>query len=360
MTRRIEVIANGLPRWGGAWRSAAGRRSRPCFCHRRERCCTPTPAAVPWGCTSHPTECERTHLPRAVALPPVPAVCTRHRSRRTVRNQLSNWRLAIDKWRRCMPAVNSGEMIVAQTCDNPRKHTKTNTFFFFFSGLFPQHPRGSLCTALGPQTAAGIASASDSTHGEAAVGRQSPASLRRRGALHSPPGGSSRRDAAKARCAATARMPLHLTTHAARAAVRREAGTSPARSRQQADAASGAHLPPSIPNTSEHHLAAAARPLQLGISLALFAACSLGKNDAGAGWPSRPRGLTSVASTASCSPCHRGSPLQTTSIRRASCMGTSRFMSASRTFLATRAPASRHTPARTRSRGMAREARTLL
>ena len=31
--------------------------------------------------------------------------------------------------------------------------------------------------------------------------------------------------------------------------------------------------------------------------------------------PSRPRGLTSVASTASCSPCHRGSPLQTTSMR---------------------------------------------
>ena len=65
-----------------------------------------------------------------------------------------------------------------------------------------------------------------------------------------------------------------------------------------------------------------------------------------------------MASTASCSPCHRGRPLQTTSIRRASCTGTSRFMSASRTFLATRAPASRHTPARARSRGMAREART--
>ena len=46
-----------------------------------------------------------------------------------------------------------------------------------------------------------------------------------------------------------------------------------ARSRQQAD-----RLP-----HPEHHQAAAARPLQLGISLALFAACRLGKHHAGAG-----------------------------------------------------------------------------
>ena len=44
-----------------------------------------------------------------------------------------------------------------------------------------------------------------------------------------------------------------------------------------------------------------------------------------------------MASTANCSPCHRGSSLQTTSLRRASCTGTSKLMSTSRTFLATRA-----------------------
>ena len=73
-------------------------------------------------------------------------------------------------------------------------------------------------------------------------------------ALHSPPGGNSSRDAAKARCAATARMPTRLTTHAALAAARREVGTSAARaqaSKRMKVAASGAHLPPtSSPNTT--------------------------------------------------------------------------------------------------------------
>ena len=56
-----------------------------------------------------------------------------------------------------------------------------------------------------------------------------------------------------------------------------------ARSRQQADEGGGFGSPPAAYFHPEHHQAAAARPLQLGISLALFAACSLGKNDAGAG-----------------------------------------------------------------------------
>ena len=67
-------------------------------------------------------------------------------------------------------------------------------------------------------------------------------------------GGNSSRDAARARCAATARMPLHLTTHAALAAAWREVGTSAARARASKRmnvAASGAHLPPtSSPNTT--------------------------------------------------------------------------------------------------------------
>ena len=65
-----------------------------------------------------------------------------------------------------------------------------------------------------------------------------------------------------------------------------------------------------------------------------------------------------VASSASCEPCQRGRPLATTSMRRSSETGTSRFMSASRTWRATLAPASRHTRATACSRGSARVDRT--
>ena len=126
-------------------------------------------------------------------------------------------------------------------------------FFFFFSAT-----RGSLCTALWPQTAKGIASASDSTHGEAAVGgSRLPARVGEQGGLRPasttlPTWRQLEEGCCEVRCAATARMPLHLTTHAARAAIRREAGTSAARalaSKRMKVAASGAHLPPtSIPN----------------------------------------------------------------------------------------------------------------
>ena len=75
-------------------------------------------------------------------------------------------------------------------------------------------------------------------------------------------------------------MPLHLTIHAARAAVRRGRHLRCARSRQQADEGGGFGSPPAAYFHPEHHQASAAHPLQLGISLALFAACSLGKNDA--------------------------------------------------------------------------------
>ena len=65
-----------------------------------------------------------------------------------------------------------------------------------------------------------------------------------------------------------------------------------------------------------------------------------------------------VASSAGCEPCQRGRPLATTSMRRSSETGTSRFMSASRTWRATLAPASRHTRATACSRGSARVDRT--
>ena len=60
----------------------------------------------------------------------------------------------------------------------------------------------------------------------------------------------------------------------------------------------------------------------------------------GCGVPSRAMGLPMVASTATCAPCQDGSPLQTTSMRRASWTGTWRFFAANLTFLPTRSPAS--------------------
>ena len=77
-----------------------------------------------------------------------------------------------------------------------------------------------------------------------------------------------------------------------------------------------------------------------------------------AGCPSRRTGLTMMASTANCWPCQSGSPLQTTSMRRASWRGICKLISAKRTFCATRAPASRHTRASARSSGIALDGRT--
>ena len=141
-------------------------------------------------------------------------------------------------------------------------------------------------------------------------------------AFHAPPGGNSRRDAAKAR---------HVTTQAALAAARGEAGTFATRARASKPTKVVvwvAHLPPT-----------AACPPKLGIRLASVAAGAWATtmlawtSASSRGWLSRPKGSTSVASTAGCSPCLKRNPLQTTS--RASCTGTSKFMSASRTFLCT-------------------------
>ena len=125
----------------------------------------------------------------------------------------------------------------------------SSSSFFFLLGTFfrLQYPCGSLCTApqlqptrMGRRLLAGVACQRASARSLCRAGSGPPA-------LHSPPRGNSSRDAAKARCAATARMPLHLTTHAALAAARREVGTSAARTRaskRMKVAASGAHLPP--------------------------------------------------------------------------------------------------------------------
>ena len=91
---------------------------------------------------------------------------------------------------------------------------------------------------------------------------------------------------------------------------------------------------------------------------ALFAAHPGCVSARGCASPDRVTGETMVASRASCDPCHKGKPLATTSISRASATGTSIFMSATQTFRETRAPASRQTLATARSSGSAREAST--
>ena len=103
-------------------------------------------------------------------------------------------------------------------------------------------------------------------------------------ALHSPRGGNSSRDAAKARCAATARMPLHLTTHAALCR-RPERGRHfcCTRAGQQANESCCFRGPTAAYLEPEHNQAAAACPLELRVGLALFAAGGLGNYDAGMG-----------------------------------------------------------------------------
>ena len=125
-------------------------------------------------------------------------------------------------------------------------------FFFFVSGPF------SACSIhVGPCARR----PSFSQHAWAGgCWRGSPANARRQGVRAGRVrarqhytlrrGGNSTRDAAQARCAATARMPLHLTTHVALAAARREVGTSAARARAS-KRMKGAHLlPTSSPNTT--------------------------------------------------------------------------------------------------------------
>ena len=115
---------------------------------------------------------------------------------------------------------------------------------------------------------------------------------------------------------------------------------------------------------AEHDEAAAASPAELRVRLSALAAGCIAESNAGHNVSTGPwssvtcKGLTKVASTATCEPCQSGSPLQTTSMRRASWTGTWRFMAASLTFRPTRAPASWQTRAMARSRGKAREART--
>ena len=108
---------------------------------------------------------------------------------------------------------------------------------------------------------------------------------------------------------------------------------------------------------ADHNESTAPRALEFRVGLEALAPCS-GRHCASrlhvgarVGFAASGEGETMVASSASCEPCQRGRPLATTSMRRSSETGTSRFMSASRTWRATLAPASRHTRATACSRG---------
>ena len=116
-----------------------------------------------------------------------------------------------------------------------------------------------------------------------------------------------------------------------------------------------------LPKTTRPHRRALSSPgwVWRRLRWAAWSRAKAGRASAPArGSPVLPTGLTMVASTASCAPCHGGKPLHTTSMRLASCTEASRFMSAKRTFWATRAPASRQTRASALSSGMARAGNT--
>ena len=127
--------------------------------------------------------------------------------------------------------------------------------------------------------------------------------------------------------------------------------------RQGAAADSPAHF------NAEDNQAAAPRLPQFRVSSVFAVDCLVEARPGwwsarGRGWPSRRTGLTIVASTAIWAPCHMGSPLATTSMRRPSPAGTSRLRSRRATCDATRAPASLQMRAAARSRGPALRAST--
>ena len=162
-----------------------------------------------------------------------------------------------------------------------------------------------------------------------------------------------------------ARRPDHRATHADRAADCIAAGAANARwraSKRSHVAASVLHRPPtSTPTTTQRQRRARTSSGYVWRRLRRTAPTRAWPGRASApvcASPARVTGLTMVASIACWEPCQSGRPLATTSMRWSCETGTSMFMSARRTFRATRAPASWQTRATARSRGKAREAST--
>ena len=136
-------------------------------------------------------------------------------------------------------------------------------FFFFFTHFFPAarpKPR-SLHRPCWPHAFAHAARAASRLVAGPAVQRESARTSCSSGSglppWHSPCSGSSSNDVAKARCAATERMPLQRCTQAPRAVTRRAAGAAAARARASKRtncAASRDQRPPtSTPKTTRRH-----------------------------------------------------------------------------------------------------------
>ena len=115
-------------------------------------------------------------------------------------------------------------------------------------------------------------------------------------------------------------------------------GALASRTREHAEEGCGFRHPAPAHLDAEHDEAAAAKPAELRVRLPALAAGCIAEGNARHNVSTGPwssvtcDGLTMVASTATCKPCQSGSPLQTTSMRRASWTGTWRFMAASLTF----------------------------
>ena len=148
--------------------------------------------------------------------------------------------------------------------------------------------------------------------------------------LHSPASGSSNKDAATARCAATASSPDHRATHVARAPARMAACTSearcPASIRSQVAASA-----PNQPRTSTPSVSRRSRDSSTGVQVSTRLGITRPRHGADDGGINRL--LRAMP---------RGQPVRATSMRRSSERGTSMFMSARQTLRATRDPASWH------------------
>ena len=143
--------------------------------------------------------------------------------------------------------------------------------------------------------------------------------------LQSRVGGSSRRVASNARCAATTGNPDQRATQADRAAGRSAAGTAEdlccANRRSHVAASLPKRPPTSTPTTTKRQPRRRTssgyvwRRLRRAAASRAWPGCTAAS---GCASPARVTGLTMVASTACCEPCHRASPLATTSMRRSS------------------------------------------
>ena len=179
------------------------------------------------------------------------------------------------------------------------------------------------------------------------------------------PRGNSRSVSAKARWAAKARRLVHRLCHASCAERRSTRAQARARARASSwmnRAVSGLHRPPTSkakttnrarrdPPASSGYMRSLRRRARAAATPSVSAAPGMGS-------PFLRNGETRVTSMASWTPFQRGRLFATTSRRRPSLGGEGRFRSRTKTFVATRAPASRQIRAVAASGGNPRRTNT--